>query len=100
LDFILHIAYVIDACVLPKILPSLSVIDDVLYTGEETDAGIGLGRRRRLLDIWISLLHIVKRVRNSTARFLCVFDSTEDSLNVQCILRIQLCAYLLSSLIA
>jgi len=51
--------------------------DDVLYTGEENDAGVGLGRRPRLLDTWTSLLHIVvKRVRNSTARFCFAFYST------------------------
>jgi hypothetical protein len=54
--FILHIPYVVVACALPSILPSLSLTDDVLYTGEETDAGVGLGRRRRLLDVCISLL--------------------------------------------
>jgi hypothetical protein len=60
-----------------------------MYTAEEIDAGVGLGRRRRLVDVWISLLHIVvKRVRNSTARFRCVFGSTDGPLNVRCMLRI------------
>jgi hypothetical protein len=49
-----------------------------MYTWEETNAGVGSGRRNRLLDMWISLLHIgVKRVRNNTARFRCVFGSTD-----------------------
>jgi hypothetical protein len=31
-------------------MPSLSLTYDVLYTGEETDAGVGSGRRRWILD--------------------------------------------------
>jgi hypothetical protein len=43
--------------------------------------------------IWILLPGIVvKRVRNSTARFRCVFGSTDGPLNVRRILRTWLCA--------
>jgi hypothetical protein len=33
---------------------TFTVIDgyDVLYTGEETDAGVGSGRRRQILDLY------------------------------------------------
>jgi hypothetical protein len=48
--------------------------------------------------IWISFLHnVLKRVRNRTMGFCCVFGSTDGPLNVRRILRIWLCAYLLSS---
>jgi hypothetical protein len=72
---------------------------DVLYTREETDAGVGSGRRRRLLDSYGFRFYniVVKCVRNITARFRCVFGSTDGPLNVRRILRIWLCAYLLSS---
>jgi hypothetical protein len=95
LDFILHIPYVVGACALPSILLSLS---DIWYIVNRRRKR----RRRRFRAsastfrlIWISLLHIVvKRVRNSTLRFRCVFGSTEGPLNVRRILRIWLCAYL------
>jgi len=71
LDLIFLIPYLVDTCALPSVLPSLSLTDDLLYV-------YGLGRRRRLLDIWILLLHIVvKRVRNSTPRFRSAFYSTD-----------------------
>jgi len=48
--------------------------------------------------ICISHLHmVVKRVRNSTAQCRCVFASTDGPLNVRRVLRICLCACLLSS---
>jgi len=48
-DFILHTAYNVDACALASILSSLSLID-VLQGGQKSDAGVGSGRRRQLLD--------------------------------------------------
>jgi len=48
LDFILHISYVVDACVLPSILPSLSLRYMMYCTPEKKDAGVVSGRR--LLD--------------------------------------------------
>jgi hypothetical protein len=48
--------------------------------------------------IWISLLHNVsKRVRNRNARFRFVFGIKFGLVKVRRILRIWLCAYLLSS---
>jgi hypothetical protein len=34
-DFILHIAYIVDACVLTTILPSLSLIDMIYFTADK-----------------------------------------------------------------
>jgi hypothetical protein len=47
---------------------------DILYDGEKkTPAAASIFQ-----SIWISLLHnFVKRVRNRTARFRCVFGSTD-----------------------
>jgi hypothetical protein len=49
-----------------------------LYGGQKSDASVGSGRRRRFFRlVWVSLLHnVVKRVRNRTALFRCVFGST------------------------
>jgi hypothetical protein len=74
-DFILHTAYTVDACALTSILPSLPLIDMIYCTAgtKATPASI-------LRLIWIPLLHnVVKRGRNRTARFHCVFGSTDAS---------------------
>jgi len=79
LDFILHIPYVVDACALSSILPSLFLTDMIYCTPdkETTSASVqGLYVDFRL--IWVLLLHIVlKHVQNSTARFRCAFCSTD-----------------------
>jgi len=51
LDLILHIVYVVDACSL-HITYFLHCPWQIwcIYTGEENDAGVGSGCRRRLLD--------------------------------------------------
>jgi hypothetical protein len=49
---------------------AFTVLDrnDILYGGHKSDAGVGSVRRRRFLDVWISLLrNVVKRVRKRTA---------------------------------
>jgi hypothetical protein len=48
-DFILHIVYAIDACVLAIKMPSLFFID-ILYAGDKSDADVGSGRRRPYLN--------------------------------------------------
>jgi hypothetical protein len=95
INWIISISYghVLDACALPRIMPSLSFTDMMYCTPEKKPT---LASTFRL--IWISLLHnVVKRVRSSTARFRCVVGSIEGRLNFRRILRIWLCAYLLSS---
>jgi hypothetical protein len=73
-DFIFHIVYVIDECKLASTLPPLSFID-MIYCSPETKVTPASASIFRL--IWISLLHnVVKRFRNRTARFRCVFGST------------------------
>jgi hypothetical protein len=56
-DFIIHIAYTVDACALTSILLSLSLIDMIYYRPETkaTPASI-------LSLIWILLLHNVSNV--------------------------------------
>jgi hypothetical protein len=78
-DSFLHILFVIDACALASTLPSLSLIDTI-YCSSETKArpasvqGVGVDFRLK----WISLFHnVVKRLPNRTARFRCVFGSTD-----------------------
>jgi hypothetical protein len=73
--FILHTAYTVDACALTSILPSLSLID-MTYCMADTKATPASASIFRLM--WISLLHnVVKRVRNRTERFSCLFGSTD-----------------------
>jgi hypothetical protein len=55
-------------------MPSLSSTDMMYCTPEKKPTPASAFRM-----IWISLLHIVvKRVRNRTARFRCVFGSRDD----------------------
>jgi hypothetical protein len=56
-------------------------IYDILYGGHKSNAGVGSGRRRRFFSLtWISLLHnVVKRVRNRTERFRCVFGGIDSN---------------------
>jgi hypothetical protein len=79
-DFILHIAYIVDACALTNILSSLPLIDIIYCTPDTkaTPASVhGVGVNFRL--ICISLLHnIVNRVHHRTAHFRCVFGSTDS----------------------
>jgi len=85
LDFILHIPYAVDACALPNILPSLSFTGMMYYCTSEKKPTLTSTFRL----IWISLPHIVvKRVPNSTARFRCVFGSTDGPHKVRRKLRI------------
>jgi len=66
-EIILHTAYIVDACALASILPSLSLIDMTYFT-VDTKATPASNYR----FIWISLLHnVLKRIRNRTARFRC-----------------------------
>jgi hypothetical protein len=72
-DFILHTAYSVDACALTSILPSLYLIDMTYFT-EVTKATPASNYR----FIWISLLkNVMKSVHYGTARFRCVFGSTD-----------------------
>jgi hypothetical protein len=67
---------------------AFTVLDryDILYGGHKSNAGVGLGRRRRFRAsasiftlIWISLFHnVVKRESNRTALFRCVFSNTDS----------------------
>jgi hypothetical protein len=78
-DFILHTTFSVDACALTSIMPSLSLIDMIYFTTDTkaTPASVQ-GVCVHFQIIWISLLHnVVKRVRNRTARFRCVFGSTD-----------------------
>jgi hypothetical protein len=78
--FFLHTAYTVGACALTSILPSLSVIDMIYFTAEikATRASVqGLGVDF-LIDMDFSSPQRLKRVRNRTARFRCVFGSTDD----------------------
>jgi len=55
---------------------AFAVLDryDILYGGHKSDAGVGSGRRLRF-----SLVHnVVKCILNRTARFCCVFGSTDS----------------------
>jgi len=76
-DFI-HTAYTVYACALTSILPSLSLIDMIHFTVDtkvtpSSVQGVGVD-----FYILISVLYnVVKRVRNSTARFHCVFGSKD-----------------------
>jgi hypothetical protein len=71
--FILHTALTVDACALTSILPSLSLIDMTYFT-EVTKATPASNYRL----IWISLLqNVMKSVHYGTARFRCVFGSTD-----------------------
>jgi hypothetical protein len=52
--------------------------DDIYYSGHKRDAGVGSGRQRQFLNTCGFLHNVMKRVRNRTARFRCVFGSTDD----------------------
>jgi hypothetical protein len=57
------IAYIVDACALTSIQPSLSLIDMIHCTADKKATSASIFRL-----IWISLLHdVIKRVRNRTA---------------------------------
>jgi len=75
LDFYILIyqpPFVLHSCLMVFLQANSSNCSENTYQAKKVSSG----RRRRLLDIWISLLHIVvKRVRNSTARFHCVFST-------------------------
>jgi hypothetical protein len=87
-DFILHTAYNVDACALTSILHSLSLIDMTYFTEDTKATPASIFR-----FIWISFLHnVVKRVRNRTACFRCVFGNKDGPLKFRRILRIWLCA--------
>jgi len=61
----------VDACALTSILPSLPLIDMIYCTADTKATPASIFRL-----IWISLLHnVLKRVRNRTAQFRCVFGS-------------------------
>jgi hypothetical protein len=74
-DFILHTAYTVDACAHTRMLSPLSFTDVIYCTADTkaTAASVSIFR-----FIWILLLHnVVKRVHNRTARFRCLFSSTD-----------------------
>jgi hypothetical protein len=78
-DFILHIAYTVDACALARILLSLSLIYTIYYTADTkaTPAsfqGVGVDFE---FDMDFASTQRLKRVRNRTARFRCFFGSTD-----------------------
>jgi hypothetical protein len=78
-DFILHIAYTVDACALISILLSLSLIDMIYYTADTkaTPASVqGIGVDFEF-DTDFASTQRLKRVRNRTARIRCVFGSTD-----------------------
>jgi hypothetical protein len=69
LDFILHIAYTVDACALTRILLSLPLID-MIHCTPDTKATQGQFRASASIFrlIWISLLRdVAKGVLNRTA---------------------------------
>jgi hypothetical protein len=77
--FILHPAYTVDAYALTSIQPSLSLINMTYCTADTkvTRASVRVSASIFRL-IWTSLFHnVVKRVRNRTARFRCVFGSRD-----------------------
>jgi hypothetical protein len=72
LDFILHYVVVLHACAVAMIRPSHTLIDMTYFRAETKVTPASINR-----SIWILLLRIVvKRVRNSSARFRCAFCST------------------------
>jgi hypothetical protein len=92
--FVVFIPYVVDACALPSILPSLSVTNMMFCTPEMKLTSASASNIRL---IWISLPHVVvKRVRNSTARFHCVFGRTDGPLNVRRISEDEFCKFWVS----
>jgi hypothetical protein len=92
-DSILHTAYTADACALISILPALSLIDMTYFTVVTKATPASYYR-----IIWISLVqNVMKCVHYGTARFRCVFGSTDGPVNVLFIRLIFFWAYLLSS---
>jgi hypothetical protein len=78
-DFILHIAYTVDACALTRILLSLSLIDTIYYTTETkaTPASVQRVGVDFEFDMDFASPQRFKRFGNRTARFRCVFGSTD-----------------------
>jgi hypothetical protein len=70
-DFILHTAYTVDACAVIRIQPTLSLIDMIYCTADTkaTPASI-----RIFMDF--ASAQRLKCVGNRSARFRCVFGST------------------------
>jgi len=79
-DFILHIAYIVDACALTDILPSISFIGMVCFrTYTKATPCRFRASASNFLLIWFSLLcNVVKSIRNRTARSRYVFGSRDD----------------------
>jgi hypothetical protein len=77
--FILHTAYTVDACATTSIQPSLSLIDTIYCMAETiaTPALLQIVGVYFEIDMDSDSPHVVKRVRNRTARFRCVFGSTD-----------------------
>jgi hypothetical protein len=71
-NFILHIAYTVDACAFIRILPTLSLIDMMYCTADTkaTPASVQI-----FMDF--ASAQRLKRVGNRTTRFRCVFGSTD-----------------------
>jgi hypothetical protein len=73
LDFILHNVVVLHACAVAMIRPPHTLIDMTYFRAETKATPASING-----SIRISLLHnVVKRVRNSTTKFLCAFCSTD-----------------------
>jgi hypothetical protein len=70
-DFILHTAYIADACAVIRILPTLSLIDMIYCTADKkaTPASFQI-----FMDF--TSAQRLKSFGNRTARFRCVFGST------------------------
>jgi hypothetical protein len=79
LEFVIHFPYVVDACALPRILPSQSMTDMMYCTPEKKPTPTSVSTFR---VVSISFFHIVvKRVRNST-RHSVVFSVSQTVLSI------------------
>jgi hypothetical protein len=78
-DFILHTAYTVDAGALTSIMPSLSLMD-MIYIATDTKSTTasvhGVGVDFQIYKDFASPQSF-ERFRNRTARFRCVFGSTD-----------------------
>jgi hypothetical protein len=75
--FTLHTPF--DACAVTSMLPLLSLIDITYCTPDTKATPASVKASASIFRLmWISLFHnVVKRVRKRTARFRCVFGSTD-----------------------
>jgi hypothetical protein len=78
-DFILPAAYTVGACALTSILPSFSLIDRICFEADTKTTpasvqGVGVDFE---IDMDSASPERLKRVRNRTERFRCVFGSAD-----------------------